>query len=567
VRTLATSRPAIALFVAILLFGAGIRLAAPTISPPGVNVDEAANAWNAYCILKTGMDQHGVTFPIFAARVFGAVDNRSTLFIYYAIPFLAFRGFNIEGIRMAGAFAGVLALLGIYYVGSRLFGRATGLLAMALMAVMPRTLQVTRWGQESSLILATVLAPFAALIWAGFPVGLQAPESRPDRPIPVHRAVIAGLVCGGCCYGYWGVRFFLPIVLGCTVLVNLRAWRRCDKRALATLSLVFVALFLPLVWKHVSDPEMNGRGALLSIWKPSDSLSVKIGKALDRYPAHFGSGFLFEQGDQFPWHTPPEGYGELLLFMAPMMIAGIVLAARHWKASPAARVLLVWLVIYPIGDLTAMHPGPHALRGLPGLCAMILLAAWGTVSTVSLVWRANRLLGWLLAGIIASGSVAMTGFFLHDYFTAFNREERVWRGYQPDMLLAMEWLRPRLSEVDAVYITSSAIPHPYMYALLGLRYEPEDWFRDRKDMRVGPMPNGNHPREEVFTRVGKLRFLYGEPIARELHELRADGNTGHVVFIVRPYEIPGLSLKVEPSAVFRSPQGLPTLQILEVGLR
>ncbi|MBI5865790.1 MAG: hypothetical protein HZB38_15060, partial [Planctomycetes bacterium] len=47
------------MLVAILLLAAALRLAGLTTVPPGLNQDEAANAWNAWCLLKSGHDQHG----------------------------------------------------------------------------------------------------------------------------------------------------------------------------------------------------------------------------------------------------------------------------------------------------------------------------------------------------------------------------------------------------------------------------------------------------------------------------------------------------------------------------
>jgi hypothetical protein len=35
------------------------------IAPPGLNQDEAANAWSAYCILKTGKEYFGESWPLF----------------------------------------------------------------------------------------------------------------------------------------------------------------------------------------------------------------------------------------------------------------------------------------------------------------------------------------------------------------------------------------------------------------------------------------------------------------------------------------------------------------------
>ena len=74
----------------IVLVGALLRLIALRQSPPGLNQDEAANAWNAYCLLKTGMDQHGVKWPIFYGRFFGGYS--SMLYVYWMMPFEALGG-------------------------------------------------------------------------------------------------------------------------------------------------------------------------------------------------------------------------------------------------------------------------------------------------------------------------------------------------------------------------------------------------------------------------------------------------------------------------------------------
>jgi hypothetical protein len=39
----------------------------------GMHADEAPNAWNAYTLLKTDKDQHGVAWSVFYTRAFG--DN------------------------------------------------------------------------------------------------------------------------------------------------------------------------------------------------------------------------------------------------------------------------------------------------------------------------------------------------------------------------------------------------------------------------------------------------------------------------------------------------------------
>ena len=99
-------RYAIAALLIILFLAAALRLYKLGESPPGLNQDEAVNAWNAYCLLKTGTDQFGVSWPIFYTKAFGG--NNSTLFMYTLIPFQALGGMSIFTTRLPGALCGVL---------------------------------------------------------------------------------------------------------------------------------------------------------------------------------------------------------------------------------------------------------------------------------------------------------------------------------------------------------------------------------------------------------------------------------------------------------------------------
>jgi 4-amino-4-deoxy-L-arabinose transferase-like glycosyltransferase len=136
------------LLICITLLGAGLRLYNLRQSPPGFNQDEAANAWNAWCLLKTGKDQHGVSWPIFYTKSLGG--NSSTLFIYAIIPFQAIGGLNIVTTRLPGAVGGIITILLIYYVGRRLFNEATGLWAALLLTLNPWHLQQSRWADSLS---------------------------------------------------------------------------------------------------------------------------------------------------------------------------------------------------------------------------------------------------------------------------------------------------------------------------------------------------------------------------------------------------------------------------------
>ena len=306
----------IAILLVILALAATLRLISLDRVPPGMNVDEASVAWNAYTLLKTGKDQHGVRWPIFYFRQFG--QNPPAIFLYVLLPFQAIGGLNLWTTRLPAAVGGVMTVLLIYFVGARLFGSATGLVAAAMLAINPWHLQMSRLDGWDPLM---VMASLAALLGANMPLNENEERRRP-RPV---MAGLAGALAGICCYGYWAVRLFLPIFLIGAVLVTWRGWwehLRTREGALAISAFVVAGMvtFCPLLWSHVVDPETGMRAQVVGwVWNESDTLVEKVGKALSRYPGHFGPEFLFIHGDRDPALSPPDGTGLFYWYDLPLI--------------------------------------------------------------------------------------------------------------------------------------------------------------------------------------------------------------------------------------------------------
>src|SRR5262245_27353286 len=85
----------------IVVLASVLRLSRLDYVPPGLHVDEAVNAWNAYTLLKTGKDKDGARWPIFYTRGFG--DNRTTTYVYAQLPFQVLGGMNVWTARLPAA--------------------------------------------------------------------------------------------------------------------------------------------------------------------------------------------------------------------------------------------------------------------------------------------------------------------------------------------------------------------------------------------------------------------------------------------------------------------------------
>ena len=477
----------LSILAAILIVAAGLRMYDLTHSPPGLNQDEAMNAWTAWCMLKTGHDHLNKPWPVFYMTDFG--DNRSTLHLYFIMPFQAVGGLNVWTLRLPSAVGGVAAVLLAFVVGRRLFGERAGLIAAATMALNPWHIQQCRWGHEAAFVPLLVLLPVAMMLWANFPL-----DESQDRKLCPLVALLAGLVTGTCCYGYPAVRMFIPIFLiGLVGLLLPSIWAMIKTRrgglAMAGFVVGVAATFGPLVYVHMTDSEINRRGKYSSAWEPTDSTSQKLSKMASRYPGHLGPDFLFSDGDHSKAQSPP-GMGMFYWYSLPLMLAGLVAVIVTFFRSRSSRLLLLWLVIYPIPDcFTFYSPGAmgmgapqsmHALRSLVGLPALVLLEGLGAAVMLGWLWKNMRESAYVVAGVLVSAGAILNVMYLHRFFGEYNRDRQIYADYQVDLLEASQWLRPRLAEHQRVFVDMNGLNQPYAIMLVGLQYDPVKWLKDEQ---------------------------------------------------------------------------------------
>lgn len=340
------------------------------------------------------------------------------------------------------------------------------------------------------------------------------------------------------------------------------------KFAAAMLLFGGLAVIAPLAHAHLTDPDMMRRAGQITLWQPDASFFDKLAAIFGRYWPHYGPDFLFWDGDKFPLHSLPGG-GVLYWFMLPLVIAGlVVLLVDAWR-RPAARILLIWLAIFPLADLFGQHDGlgsataPHLLRSTPGIAIFPLVAA------ASLLVIGRRPLELLpKAGKIAVTAVlvaAMAGFggnFAWRFFTDYPRQTKVWEMYFPELLEASAWIRPRLAQVDTVFMDGIEWANqPFGYALVGLKYPPRQWFADNHDII-------RQPTGDVHVGFGKFMFTYPvQSVEARLSGLQKNGRADRVVFCIRPESPAAATLRragTTPVHTIKRPDGTVAMEIYDV---
>ncbi|MDO9028471.1 MAG: 4-amino-4-deoxy-L-arabinose transferase, partial [Candidatus Roizmanbacteria bacterium] len=73
----------IAFLFILIIFSLGLRVYKLGSIPSGILPDEASFGYNAYSVLKTGKDEHGVSYPL-TFKAFG--DQKLPAYVYSLIP-------------------------------------------------------------------------------------------------------------------------------------------------------------------------------------------------------------------------------------------------------------------------------------------------------------------------------------------------------------------------------------------------------------------------------------------------------------------------------------------------
>jgi len=500
--------------LSIVVLGGGLRLAKFGESPPGLNQDEAVNAWNAQCLLKTGKDQVGVSWPIFYMRGIGG--NWSPLYIYLSIPFQAIGGLSITTTRAPAVFFGIVSIAVIYYAGKRLFNEKAGLLAALLLALSPWHFQQSRWGHESSIAALLGLTPLALMLWSNIiPINNKAPR--------LLAAGVTGVVTGICCYGYQPVRVFICVFLFLIFLLNLRRFAQELKKpkylaAVIVFIIGFGVIFGPLAWQYIFHPEGVNRGFLFQPKRfGTVGLYESVRNTLIRYVEHYGPGFLCKPVD----YISPPNKGLIEFYLLPMLAAGFITVIIRFRKSMQARIVLAFMLAYPMGDILIWDEALSTMRSFAGSGGFILLAALGGVSVLEWFWRRYKAATAAAAGILAVIITISSVSYFTSFYTDCNRSnENYDQKFYSNIVEAFQWLKPRYDEYDAVLFSYFGVTE--LVAMVTMEYEPKRWFSE-------PIEYDSYGEWDYYTRVGKMYF-YPDNIP-------AGCRPGHILLIIRPGEI------------------------------
>lgn len=139
------------LLICIFLLGFFLRFYKLGEIPLGLYQDESAIGYNAYSLLITGKDEHGVSLPLYF-KSFG--DYKLPVYIYLTALSVRFFGLSEFAVRFPSAFFGFLTVIVFYFLINTITKQKTlSLIATFLLAINPWHVHYSRATFEVSIAL------------------------------------------------------------------------------------------------------------------------------------------------------------------------------------------------------------------------------------------------------------------------------------------------------------------------------------------------------------------------------------------------------------------------------
>lgn len=364
------------LLVFILLLAFGLRVWAIDQVPPGLSHDEAYNGVTAIQVLAG------------QRRIFFEINKGIEPLIIYleALAFYAF-GIGPVQLRLVNIFCGLLTVVLVYPLTTRLFNRRVALLAMLGVAISFWAIFVSRLT-----LRAVTLPPLLILTVYCFWRGLTSMSNKQTNPqsafriphslIPIPHSpflnfVLSGILAGASMYTYLSSRFIPFLILAIFGYQFIRG--QIKKRHWVGLIVHFViwaAIFAPLAGYYIENAasftERYNQVATLPYALNGDfgPLSRNTLRTLGMFT------FYGDKTDRYNLDGRPVfDWVNGVLFYVGLVIVLLRLRRAPGQAGPAA-FLLLWLLFMLIPDFIT-DDSPHFLRTLGALPATYILWALG----------------------------------------------------------------------------------------------------------------------------------------------------------------------------------------------
>lgn len=453
----------------ILILSAVIRLYRLDTVPGSLYTDEANQGYNAFSLLQTGKDEHGIFFPV-SLRSFG--DWKPPLQTWLMIPFVKIIGLTEKAVRLPSAILGVASVCLLYLFLKNLIPDFKQRYRIALLSAW--SLAVSPWHilESRSAMLVSVGMFFLLLAVYLFIKGVR----NKIYLIP------SFFTFGFSLYAYYGLRVVVPLLVLLLPVLYRQKFLQKPRYLFLPLAVLFISI-LPLISGFIRNRDVlfgraktisvfYDRGVKLKQWElitqdgadaPASLVRfyhnkpyLYLSRITANFLSHFDPAYLFLNGDMVqPFRIP--GMGIMYLADSLFLIVGAYWLLSGFRHRPN-KLLIGWLIISFIpASLTFMVPASN--RTFNALVPfMVMIAAGLTINR-------NK-----TAVIITSLIYTLaTGYFFRQYFINLNSYHSDWWNYGWKETVS------QTSKIAGHYdniVVADFNGMPYIYYLFYNRYSP-----------------------------------------------------------------------------------------------
>lgn len=483
------SKKNISLLVIITLIGLFLRFYKLGETPAGLTWDEAGIGYNAYSLIKTGRDEHGIFAP-WTFKSFG--DYKPGVYIWLTTIPVAIFGLSEFSTRFISALIGTLTIpLFFWWVFLLFEKRKLALICAFVLALSPWHIFYSRGAWEVNLMTFWLLAMMTCL-------SLIFKSSKNNKYLLAISLLFGFLALSS----YQAGKLLVPLILGLYFVLNVKKSINLVKRT-NLLTIVVLSLYVLTLGMNIFASDGN-RLTRLSIfgYRPEvlvenqgidkdDQLSNIIHNRWDftarlvgaRFLKHISTDFLFYEGDKYTDRGHISRMGMMNMFSFFLMYAGAAILYTKYREQ---RILILGLLVLSIipGSLTLAEFSstrnlfmviPLSLLVSVSFYEIVLYKRWIAI-TVTMVW----LFGFLYFADL---------YFIHSKVTFFKEYNE---GYKV-IFEKMRELNPKKAVITDIY------GQPYIYYLFYFKYDPA------KYQSLNAFESGGIDVGKVF-RVGDVEF-------------------------------------------------------------
>lgn len=429
--------------------------------PYGINRDEASAGYDAWNILKYGVDRHNTPYPVYFESWGG---GQNALYTYILIPFVYMLGLSVFSVRLPMAIISSISLIYFYLTLKNRFNNKKALLGTFILGIAPYMIMKSRWGLESNLLPELII-----LMYYNFDKYLI------DKKKLNFYSFFA--IAGIACYSYATAFMIMPVLM-ITMMIYFVWFRKIVSlkdmlkgillTALISFPLILFTLTNQFRWGNISFgmftvPMLeNNRGMAMF---NTDNLLSKVTEAFKFIFTDYDIGY-YNKMSFFNLYYP-------ILYLV-FIIYGALFIIKELKNKNTTFDLLLCMFIPSIVLMIFSQPNVNRLNF--AIMTVMLLLPYGGIYFCYRPYEEKKMFKTIYS-LTALGMIIFFGGFIYLY-----PKEYKYPSYHNSLFsdAVYKVSKESLKNNKKIYMVDNSIHNQYIYYLFATKTSPEILLKNSK---------------------------------------------------------------------------------------